>query len=194
MSQSEASWLSARKSGITGTDCAVIMGDSPWKNKLELWREKVGIFYEKPKWQQNRSQEPMQMGHELEKIAARDYARSIGKWLVPGNFTILDWRRGTPDFTFYDEKIGLEVKTTAYDKTVKKLEKGEFEKYWEWQCRWYMMLMDYDEWHLTALAKGQKRYSVIYQRDYEIECNMINECSMFWHNNVLKLVPPEDNK
>ncbi len=34
-------WLGLRKTGIGGSDAAVILGISPFKSTLELWNEKV---------------------------------------------------------------------------------------------------------------------------------------------------------
>ena len=35
-------WLQERKKGIGGSDAAVVMGKSSWKNKVKLWEEKTG--------------------------------------------------------------------------------------------------------------------------------------------------------
>lgn len=38
----EQEWLEARKSGIGGSDCAAVLGLSPYKTNIELWEEKTG--------------------------------------------------------------------------------------------------------------------------------------------------------
>ena len=184
-------WLKLRKKGISGTDVSAILGDNPYKTALDVWKDKLGLNPSRNTFMPD-STERMTMGHELEGIVARQYAKSIGKWLVPGHFTTLhDWMRGTPDFTFYDEPIGLEIKTTGSDSVRKNLENGIFEPMWVWQSRWYMAILDYDEWHICALSNGQKKFSTIIQRDMNIELDMIKKCSKFWHENVLKAIPPE---
>lgn len=35
-------WLEERKKGIGGSDAAVVLGKSKWKNNVELWEEKTG--------------------------------------------------------------------------------------------------------------------------------------------------------
>ena len=35
-------WLQERKKGIGGSDAAVVLGKSKWKNNVELWEEKTG--------------------------------------------------------------------------------------------------------------------------------------------------------
>ena len=35
-------WLQERKKGIGGSDAAVVIGKSKWKNNVELWEEKTG--------------------------------------------------------------------------------------------------------------------------------------------------------
>ncbi len=41
--QGSEDWLKLRKSKITGTDAAIIIGASPFKSVHELWQEKLGI-------------------------------------------------------------------------------------------------------------------------------------------------------
>jgi putative phage-type endonuclease len=41
--QGSPEWLSYRKSKIMATDIPIILGSNPWKNKLELWEEKLDL-------------------------------------------------------------------------------------------------------------------------------------------------------
>ena len=36
-------WLKARRKGIGGSDAASVLGISPWKSNVQLWKEKTGI-------------------------------------------------------------------------------------------------------------------------------------------------------
>lgn len=38
----EKEWLEERKKGIGGSDASAIMGESPWKTRVQLWKEKTG--------------------------------------------------------------------------------------------------------------------------------------------------------
>ena len=156
---------------------------------MDVWRSKLGISLKKDGFSQQ-SMDRMAYGHILEGVVAKRYAKRHGLWLLPGKFKRLDWRLGTPDFTFYEQRIGLEIKTTGDEKVERAIKSGQFPEYWEYQCRWYMMLMDYDEWHLACLVGGQREYSTIFKRDAIIERDFIERCSIFWHENVLKHIPP----
>ena len=39
-SKSREQWLQERKKGIGGSDAAVVIGKSKWKNNVQLWEEK----------------------------------------------------------------------------------------------------------------------------------------------------------
>lgn len=41
--QGSAEWLAWRKSRLTATDIPIILGSNPFKTKLELWEEKLGL-------------------------------------------------------------------------------------------------------------------------------------------------------
>ena len=41
-SKSREEWLQERKKGIGGSDAAVVIGKSKWKNNVQLWEEKTG--------------------------------------------------------------------------------------------------------------------------------------------------------
>ena len=41
-SKSREQWLQERKKGIGGSDAAVVIGKSKWKNNVQLWEEKTG--------------------------------------------------------------------------------------------------------------------------------------------------------
>jgi len=43
VSQGSTDWLALRQSKITGTDCPIILNSSPFKTKMELWEQKLGI-------------------------------------------------------------------------------------------------------------------------------------------------------
>lgn len=68
-----------RRTGIGGSDIAVIMGVSPFGKTLhELWREKMGFGVEAE------MTGPMRRGAKLEHIAAEEFARETGRKLATG--------------------------------------------------------------------------------------------------------------
>ena len=64
--QGSAEWLELRRTKITSTDAAVILGVNPWKNIEKLKQEKLGVT-------QDYKNSAMQRGTDLEPIARKLY-------------------------------------------------------------------------------------------------------------------------
>lgn len=98
-----------RRSGIGGSDAAVIIGASKWKTPRQLWREKIG---EAEDVAENSA---MRWGKIMEPVIIVEYQRATGAIVRPGN----DETIRHPDFPFLmahlDATVGndgiLEVKT-----------------------------------------------------------------------------------
>ena len=67
-------WLAERKTGIGGSDAAAVLGASPYKSALDLWREKVSDDLES-----DAATTVMLMGNCLEPLAADLYAQETGR-------------------------------------------------------------------------------------------------------------------
>jgi len=39
---SHEEWLAIRRTGLCGSDCASVLGLSPWTSSIELWMDKTG--------------------------------------------------------------------------------------------------------------------------------------------------------
>ena len=61
----------SRKQGLGATDCAVVMGLSPYKTRYELWLEKTGQSEDQPILSDDR----LHLRHAHEETIAREYAR-----------------------------------------------------------------------------------------------------------------------
>jgi len=72
LEQGSNEWLEYRKSKIMATDISVILGNNPWKKKLELWEEKLGL---RPPTQLNAA---MKRGQDLEPEARKLASDFIG--------------------------------------------------------------------------------------------------------------------
>jgi len=66
-------WHAQRMSGIGGSDVAAVVGVSPWKTPLELWREKRGELAPSP------DSPVMEWGRRLEPVIVRAYADATGR-------------------------------------------------------------------------------------------------------------------
>lgn len=70
--QGSPEWLEMRKNYIGASDAPVVMNMSPWKKKIDLWREKVVL----PSHQKTTG--PMLYGKETESIALEKFNIEMG--------------------------------------------------------------------------------------------------------------------
>ena len=68
----QGEWLSARKSGIGGSDVAAILGLSPWKSPLDVWLDKTGKSAPEPE------NDAMYWGTRLESLVPDKYCEVSG--------------------------------------------------------------------------------------------------------------------
>jgi putative phage-type endonuclease len=102
VAQGSTEWLELRRSKITATDAAVILGLNPWKNKNQLYKEK--ITGEAPVILNER----MKRGTELEPIARDLFCIKTMKNMVPKVF-VRDWAMASLDGINVENEI-LEIK------------------------------------------------------------------------------------
>lgn len=69
-----------RTRGIGGTDAAAIMGLSPWRDALDVWREKS----KDPSWSPRRASDAMKWGNLLEPVIRAAYSAKTGLGVLPG--------------------------------------------------------------------------------------------------------------
>ena len=92
-------WLENRRSGIGGSDAAVILGISPWKSALELWTEKTGLLVP----EDISEREYIKWGNILEDPIAQEYVVETERTLIDhGRFALRrhperDWQHCTID-------------------------------------------------------------------------------------------------
>lgn len=75
--QGSAIWLALRSNYVTGTDSAIILGSSPYKSKLDLWQQKMGLK------EPDKCNERMKRGSELELPARLLLQKSLGMEFTP---------------------------------------------------------------------------------------------------------------
>lgn len=88
--QGTSEWLSLRKTKITATDAAVIMGASHWKTRIQLYNEKLS---DEPPAPPN---ERMKRGTDLEPIARDLFCIKTGHKMQP-RVVIKDWAMASLD-------------------------------------------------------------------------------------------------
>ncbi len=166
-------WHTARSNGVTGTDLGAILGVNQYRSRMDVFMSKtVGG----PPFQDN---EYVKWGRLLEPVVAQEWARIHNFEIEPGTFVAKDWMLGSPDFLVKNYKHGVEIKTAGYTQ-LKSYKEGKCPLSYEYQCRWYMMIMEYDKWSLAALVGGQRMFEFDFHRDTRIEKMMIDAAKEFW--------------
>lgn len=146
-------WLEYRRTGLGGSDAAVVMGLTPYRSKIELWADKTGRM---PETEDN---EAMRTGRDLEQYVAERFCEAAGKKVRRRNYIFqhdeYDFITANVDREIIGENAGLECKTTsAFAKA--DFDSGEIPLYYYCQCCHYMNVMGYDRMYLAVLIGGQR--------------------------------------
>jgi putative phage-type endonuclease len=109
LEQGSPEWHKYRSDHVMGTDIPIILGSNPWKTKLELWEEKLGM---RPPQEIN---DAMRRGQELEPIARKLASELIGVEFEPVVYEsfLYPWLAASLDGYIYPENTDgyiLEIK------------------------------------------------------------------------------------
>ena len=179
---------------VGGSEVSIITGDNPWKCLAEFHAEKTGAA--KPKYERKMPQDLLDAGHILEDFVAkrfRPYMERVcgipASAITVENDTIMYQH---PDYKFavvnLDRRITvngipgiLECKTTGNWGDIAKWKAGIVPKKYEWQCRYYMAVMNLNYCYIAcAWGYGEDDYAVIkIERDLEIEEVMMDMVADF---------------
>lgn len=104
--QNTPEWLELRRTKIGASDAPIIMGVSPWKTPLQLWKEKLGLSAS------STMNSAMKRGHDLEAAARNQFEKMSGIYVEPAVFLHPehDWMMASLDGISFDRKIGVEIK------------------------------------------------------------------------------------
>lgn len=184
--------LELRRTGLGGSDISCIAGLNPWKTPLSLYLEKVGL--QEPEDLSDSS--AVYFGHLLEDVVAKEYAKRTKSIVSLEPKTL---RHPKHDFMLanIDRWVGnkehvLECKTTGVFKKDEWGEEGtdDIPANYLLQCAWYAAVCDVPKVDIAVLIGGQEFRIYTYKRNAELEANIINLAYNFWHNHVLKEIPP----
>jgi putative phage-type endonuclease len=104
--QGTQDWLDFRKSKIGASEAAIIMGKSPWKKPVDLWKEKTG------RTPPSKTNSAMQRGNELEPAARFAFELEMGA-CFPAAVALsseYDWMMASLDGLSQDRKSAVEIK------------------------------------------------------------------------------------
>lgn len=146
---SEAEWLEARRSGVTASEIAVVMGLSPYSSPYALYHQKLGNL---PPTEQS---EEMALGQYMEEYVAARFADRHPEFTVTGNGRDLfahpdrPWQMATPDrfvtegsFSAWDAVSLLECKIDGGSDEWGDEGSDEIPVHYRCQGLWQMDVMD----------------------------------------------------
>lgn len=204
LDQKEA-WLLQRREGIGGTDAAAVCGLSPWKRPIDVFVEKTENMQQEPPSQ------AMFWGTYLEAGVRKRYAEATGQRVKHGRFlaplfgdraqvfgkdTIVQgdeaWKFGTPDGVLASKTSGLEIKTSGRrSHEWGTVGSDEVPAHYLVQCAWLMHITGIRVWDLAALFSGNTMEVFRIVANDDLTSSIVGACRAFWHDNVLRGVPPD---
>lgn len=199
-------WLSARKSGIGGSDIAAILGLSPFKSAVDVFLDKTGQV---PDSEMN---EAMFWGTVLEDVVAKHYQDTSGAkvqrigdlmrhperpWMIAN----IDRAIVTPGSRArFDEGKLLGADGILEVKTASAYKAGEWgtpddedaiPTHYAAQAMWYLGIAGLDWCDLAVLIGGQKYLVKRIERDDETIKGMAERAEEFWFKHVVERIAPE---
>lgn len=194
------SWLSARRTGIGGSDTAAALGVNPWKSPSELWAEKTGMV--EP--DDLSEVEAVEWGLRLERPVGEGYASRTGREVAfspPNSFRRhdnCDFLFASPDAFQIDrpnDPLGLDlgdlqIKTASAFKASDF--KDDFPLYYQVQVQTELAVTGLDWGTLAVLLGGQKLMWFDVERNDDFIAVMIERLAEFWKLVETKTPPPVD--
>lgn len=187
--------IADRKLGCGGSDIAAILGLDRFRQAVDVFMEKTGAV-EPDDLSNNDS---VQMGNLIEDAIGKLGARRQQYEVQRVNQTIIhpkyDWARANIDRRVVgaDPKRGVEIKMVGMSASGAwgPHMTSQIAEYYEPQVRWYQFVTDWPAWDVFAWIGGQDLRIYEMQNDPEWNEMVLDIVHDFWHENVLKNVPPE---
>lgn len=181
LEQGTQEWLNYRKSHVTATDIAPIMGVSPWdKTGYTLFFDKTEVGEVTP----TTPNEYMEWGTLLEPVIIDKLVRELGLVnLVRGRCYEDGWRMASLDGeadTVDGEHIIIEAKTTSsYDEWVDDNGNECVPLHYKLQAMWQMVVTGYRKVVFTVLMYGHKWWHRVVEWDEEVANDIITSAAYF---------------
>lgn len=186
-----------RREVIGGSDVGAIVGVDPWKSQRDVYHDKVGSTSEAVS-----EATPYQTrGLVLEPVVATLYTEQTGLKVNRGKFRRHPEKRflgGHPDGVVNhqpgnDERGILECKTMTYGAFQQLVRKGIPER-WQLQGQHYCTVSEASWVDFAVLTPDHWKFVVVrVEAERETQDRLIEVCTLFWENYVLKHTePPEE--
>lgn len=206
MNSPREDWLLRRQQGVGGSDVAAILGISPWATPLDVFLSKV-----EPPADREQS-EPAYWGTVLEDVVAREYATRTQRrvqrinqlarhperpWMIANLDRVIvteGSRARLDDAGLLKGADGLlECKTASAYKASDWGRADDDEAipvHYAAQAMWYLAVTGAPWIDVACLIGGQKYVMHRMERDEDTINSIRERCEAFWHDHVLKRVPP----
>lgn len=149
IAQGSTEWHEFRRNHIGASDAPAIMGTSPWKTPLKLWREKLGLDRE------TAPNQFMQRGLNLEEPARQAFIRETGIQVAPAVFKIEGSIFACSLDGVCDKwQVGCEIKVPGPKDHALAMQKIVPDKYIP-QLQHQMMVMDWDEIYYVSYVNDE---------------------------------------
>ena len=180
-------WLRWRRTGVSGSDAAAIVGLDRYRSPFDVYADKIGLKPEQP------DNEAMRQGRDLEGYVASRFCEQTGKKVRRRNAILQHpehpFMLANIDRWVVGENAGLECKTTSVLNPTK-FSRGEYPANYYVQCMHYMAVTGADRWYLAVLVLNKAFYVFTIERDEAEIQALIDAEKDFWENHVLKQIPP----
>lgn len=184
-------WLAYRRMGVCGSDTGIILGYSPYRSVIELWKDKTGqIPIEESE------NNFTHFGHLLEPIIRKEFERVTGLKVSVRNCIFqseshpfmladIDGIVTEPDGSkaIFEAKTAIEYKNDIWE--AGKIPEGYFS-----QLQHYMAVTGLKKAYIACLVGGNRFYSYTVDRDDEYISWLIEKERVFW-NHVLDCTHPD---
>ena len=181
-----------RGRGLGGTDMAAVMGVSPWRDRTDVWMEKVGH----PMWRPRPVTPAMHWGTLLEPVVRAAYTADTGIEVVPPpprtSFDEPEVAIWSPDgirFAHPDGFAGAGIWEGKTGSEPRDWERG-VPVYYEVQVQQYLDITERPWADVSVLLPGGDFRTYRVQADPVWQLEMSEEAAAFWSQYVLPKVPP----
>ena len=187
---SREEWLLMRKTYLGGSDLGAVIGVNKYKTALDVYLEKTSEHYPET------SNDGTYWGNVLEDVVAQEYSKRVN---LPVEVETKLLRHKEHEFLAanIDRWVGnkeyvLECKTAGFMMSKEWGEEGSdsIPESYLVQSAWYAAICDVPKVDIAVLIGGQDFRIYTYQRNKEFEDKLIKIACNFWHNHVLKRIPP----
>lgn len=190
--QGSEEWLALRRSKITATDCAAILGKSKYKSRHMVWLDKMG----KSKTFEN---EAMKRGKELEPEARAFFNRKFGYNCEP-LVALSDenpWQMASFDGWDPDKKVLIEIKCPG-EAAFRDAQAGKFQEEYILQCL-HQLAVCPDALCNTLFyyfkgSQGVESVETTIDRDEVEIMGLTAEEAVFYRSYVLQFVEPPSGR